>query len=624
MLEKLKTIQGKQLLLAMIVSLVPLLVVGILVTVISIEQIRDDVRNELRQIIRDKAQAIEMWLNERMADVTLLASSNYVKEILSDGDTEDNRREFHDFFVDFADQYGVYETAILLDNKGSTIETFNYIPGFSTDFPSPPKEKGLGSRVSDVFMMDGKAHFFISAAVSDGYEDLGQLVVVTSMADLNEITDNIRVGRTGEVYMVNKEGYFITHKDRRRVLSDNIANVEPIAKLISGKQELFVGEFTDYRNIPVLGAYYYIDHFRWGLVAEQDVEEAFAPAVRLAQTMVLVILLSSLLVAVIAYLLTSSTLSPLSTLQQTIEKIADGDLDVRFPVRRRDEIGVTGEVFNKMLEQLQAVQQQLEKKVEASDRKLIKAYQELQIRHDELKQAQDRLLRTERLSVMGEIAAGLAHEINNPLTTIKMLIDSLDSLDEEEPEERIKALEVISEEIDKVAAMLGRFMDLTHPQEIRREPVVIEKVIDRTLALMRPKLDKGNIKVSVDVQRDIPKIIGDERQLGQLLLNLLLNSLNAMPDGGSISISATRKMGEEIGGLPGSFLRLEVRDKGAGIAPEEIDKIFNPFFTTRADGTGLGLPIAARIAESHGGQIGVRSEMGKGTTFFIDIPESKE
>jgi len=220
---------------------------------------------------------------------------------------------------------------------------------------------------------------------------------------------------------------------------------------------------------------------------------------------------------------------------------------------------------------------------------------------------------------MGAVAAGLAHEINNPLTTIKMLINSLDDVNEFDQEEREQAIRIIAEEIDKVAGMVGRFMSLTHPREMRHEPIVIEKVIDRTLALVRPKLERAGIEVTVDVQREIPSVIGDDRQLGQLLINLLLNSINAMPKGGVISISATTVHDKDQGKR---YLRIRLSDTGVGIPEGIIGKIFSPFFTTREDGTGLGLSIAARIVESHRGQINVRSAPGAGATFEIDLPES--
>ncbi len=613
MFGKLATIKGKQLALAVFVSAVPLLLIGQLINFLTMDQIRADVRDELRQVVRDKALSIEQWINERKSDIHMLASTVYVRSIYNGRDPE----EFHEFYDTFAEQYGNYMHFCACDLENRVIYSSPETIEFGGEIPVPLEPQFDRTVVSDAFFWEGKAHFLIISPVEDDGKPIGNVVVFTSLEDVNRITDLIRVGETGEAYIVNTDGYFVTHKSRSNVLKEYIKETEPIRRLISGKEEEFVGEFIDYRGIPVLGAYYYLPEMGWGLVAEQDVEEAFEPAHNMNRTIILLVLASSLFAALIAYSLSANILKPLGILKKTIERIREGEHKTRFPVRRRDEIGITGEVFNEMLERLETAQQLLKKRVEAADRELISAHRELQTRHKQLMQAQKQLLRAERLSTMGEVAAGLAHEINNPLTTIKMLINSIEEKDVNSTERR-HALRIIAEEIDKVASMIVRFMDLTHPRRMRSEPVVIEKVIDRTLALVRPKLDRAGITISIDIPGEIPSVVGDERQLGQLLLNLILNSINAMPNGGTIRISAEGHIEKESGY---NYLRIKFSDTGSGISEAVINKIFHPFFTTRADGTGLGLSIVARIVESHGGHIRVRSALGAGTTFYIDLPE---
>lgn len=618
MFERFRTIQGKQLTLAILVSVIPLLLVGHLVNSAYIDKIREEVRSQLRQITSDKAQSIKQWIAERNADIHLLASTNYVKSLLTEGDSEARKEEFHRFYDKFARQYDVYRLIKVCDDGGQTVDSYpaevDFDPGA---YGSNPDD----SAMSDAFLWNGNAHSLISMPVEEGPEIMGRIVVLTDLNVLKDITDNIQFGATGEAYIVNSSGYFVTHRHQHRILSENISDVEPISRLFSGGEESFVGEFVDYRGIQVLGAYYHFKDLGWGLIAEQDVEEAFAPAYETNRSILLLVLISSMVAAVAAYFLTARNLQPLRALKWTIQRIRRGELDVRFPVRQHDEIGITGEVFNRMLEQLQAAQEQLQQRVEAADRELVIAHRELQMRHGELKRAQERLLRTEKLSTMGEVAAGVAHEINNPLTTIKMLINSLGSADREDPEERKRALAIISEEIEKIAGLIGRFMDLTHPKEMRFEPIVIEKVIDRTLAFLRPKLEKGEIKVEVSIPQELPVVVGDEGQLGQSIMNLILNSIHAMPEGGKITFTAMPYLLKDNGRR---YLRIQVSDTGCGIPDRIIDQIFNPFFTTRADGTGLGLSIVSRIIENHGGRVSVHSTPGVGTTFFIDLPESKE
>ena len=614
MFEKFATIKSKQLVLAVFVSAVPLLLVGQLINVLTMDQISSDVRDELRQVVRDKALSIEQWVNERKSDIHMLASTVYVKSLFHGGDP----KGFHEFYDTFAEQYGNYKHFCACDLQENLIYSFPEPIEYGVEIPELPEPQYGRSVVSDAFLWKEKAHILIVSPVEDNERIIGEVVVITSLDDVNGITDNIQVGDTGEAYLVDSRGYFVTHKNRSSVLKEHVKEADPIRRLISGEEKVFVGEFVDYRGVPVLGAYYYLPEMGWGLVAEQDVEEAFEPTHNMNRTIILLVVVSSLFAALIAYSLSANILRPLGVLKKTIEKIREGEHDTRFPVRRRDEIGITGEIFNEMLERLEKTQQMLKKRVEAADRELISAHRELQARHKQLMHAQKQLLRTERLSTMGEVAAGLAHEINNPLTTIKMLINSIED-DDVISSERRHALRIIAEEINKVASMIGRFMDLTHPRKMRSEPIVIEKVIDRTMALVRPKLDGAGITVSFDIPKEIPSVVGDERQLGQLLLNLILNSINAMPNGGTIKISAEEHSDKESGRR---YLRIKFSDTGSGISEVIINKIFNPFFTTRADGTGLGLSIVARIVESHGGYIKVRSAPGAGTTFFIDLPES--
>lgn len=616
MFEKLRTIRGKQSALAVAVSVIPLILIGFLIDLLSMDQIRTKVKSELRQVISDKALSLLQWIEERKSDIHLLASTNYVISLVTTENVETSGNELRAFYQVFAEQYG-YRAISVLNADGK--EIFSHLEqDEDTIIPAPPDSHAGRIAVSDAFICQGSACFYIVASVEVQSERKGTVAVISSLDKVKEITDNIRLGDTGEAYLVNSAGFFVTHKESRRVLKENVAKADPIAQVLSGEERSFVGEFIDYRGIPVLGAYHHFPELGWGLVVEQDVQEAFAPARQLNFTILVLVAISSIVVAAIAYKLTAVNLRPLGTLKNAMERILEGDRGVRFPVRRPDEIGIIGGVFNKMLEQLLAAQRMMEKRVEAANHDLMVAHKELQKRHKELRRAHARLLQAERLSTMGEVAAGLAHEINNPLTTINMLLSSLGSGAEEDPEEREYALRIITEEIEKIAAMIGRFMDLTHPQKMSKEPVVIEKVIDRSLALIRPKLDDAGIEVEINIHSDIPRVMGDERQLGQLLLNLVLNSIHAMPDGGTFSINASTHVDEEEAGR---FLRLRVSDNGRGIPESIIGKIFNPFFTTRTEGTGLGLTIVARIVESHGGRVNVRSTPGVGTTFFIDLPE---
>jgi signal transduction histidine kinase len=614
------SIKSKQMILAVVLSVVPLLVAGFFAHEIASDTIRHNVENKLRQITLDKAEAINQWMSERRADVVLLSLSDDVRQICENPLNWNAREAFKSFFSTFAEQYGAYSWALIRDLHGEEILLFPETI-YTTLLPAFNLDEINDVNVSSAFLMSDQAHFFLSTPVrTEKNQIIGQLTVGVRLEMLNQITDNINIGKTGEAYIVDERGFFLTHQDRSKVLIKDYRNIGIIARLISGVEQDFVGQVIDYRGIPVLGAYYYLPRYKWGLVAEQDVAEAFGPLRRFTEILFSIFLVSVFISGSLASWLTSRNLNPLKQLSETIQQIEEGNLETRFQAKHEDEISQTGKLFNAMLDELEQIRSKLQQKVEASDKNLQKAHTELQKRHEELKQAQERLLHSERLSTMGEIAAGLAHEINNPLSTINMLIFSLQNEIDTTPDERKQIIEIISEEISKIAGMIERFQDLTQPVNIRTEPVVIERVIDRALTLVRPRMEKESVQWSIDVDKNLPVFYGDERHIGQVLLNLLLNSISAMPDGGRVFIRVTSFADKD----EKDWISLELSDTGVGISKENLENVFKPFFTTKAEGTGLGLINARKIVEQHGGSITVTSTEGKGTRFTLLFPQEKQ
>lgn len=610
-----RTIKSKQLLLSLCLAVLPLLAASYFVHNIATDIIRTNVENKLRQITLDKVEAIYQWMRERQADITLLETSEEVSNFYAGPGKRQHREEFVEFFEFFAQQYGTYSLAVLLGRNNQPLLVH---PADLADPSRLDSFAATGGRmtISEAIKLDGAAHILITMPVTAGPREVGDLRVAVRLEMLNRITDNMRVGQTGEAYIVDNRGYFITHRKRELVLQENYTHVPIIQRLISGEEREFTGEFIDYRGIPVLGSYSYMPEFGWGVVAEQDVAEALQPVHRFTRFSLAITVVTMLVALLTASFIASRNLKPLNKLQNTIESIEAGNLNTRFEVSSDDEINNTGRLFNAMLDELEQIRSQLLQKVEAADKDLQRAHSELLNRHEELKLAQERLLHSERLSTMGEIAAGLAHEINNPLSTISMLIYSLQGDVETDEEERGKLITIIAEEISKIAGMIERFQNLTQPVTIEKEPVVIERVIDRALTLVRPRLESAGISCEVNISDHLPLFQGDERHLGQMMLNLLLNSIGAMPEGGSIRIVV-----EPLAKAGGQdWISLRVADTGEGISGENLEKVFKPFFTTKAEGTGLGLLNVRNIVDQHGGQISLESEPGAGTEITILFP----
>jgi len=230
-----------------------------------------------------------------------------------------------------------------------------------------------------------------------------------------------------------------------------------------------------------------------------------------------------------------------------------------------------------------------------------------------LKKAEERLVLAERLSSLGELTAGVAHELRNPLAGIKINTQVL-SRKKDLPEMEKKLLNSTQDGIEKIQKIVDDMLHFAKPKASHFKQEEINEVVDKSLAILQTKLKKGNISSVFEGAQGLPKLRIDIHQIQQVLINLMLNAIQAMEDGGTLSIRTFSEDGDGVG--------IEVRDTGIGIPEAHIKKIFDPFFTTKSEGTGLGLSISLKILENHGATIDVVSDTGKGSTFTIHFPPS--
>ena len=236
----------------------------------------------------------------------------------------------------------------------------------------------------------------------------------------------------------------------------------------------------------------------------------------------------------------------------------------------------------------------------------------------ELEETQRQLFQSEKLAALGKLSAGIAHEIRNPLTSIKILIHSLIDPGATESS-REKDLNVIETEIERVNKIIRQFLDFARPRPPSLEPVAPRTLVEETIALVGYEMESQGVKLERADDAGLPPAPMDREQMKQVLLNLILNALQAMPRGGRLKIrTARRSPSPEMKGGPG--VEIEVRDSGGGIPAEIQGRIFEPFFSTKEEGIGLGLSVAQRIVEDHGGRIRVESVPGKGTAFYVTLP----
>ena len=225
-----------------------------------------------------------------------------------------------------------------------------------------------------------------------------------------------------------------------------------------------------------------------------------------------------------------------------------------------------------------------------------------------------RMLRADRLATIGELAAGAAHEIRNPLTSIKSSLQYLESRCREETEKKL--LGVALQETDRIDEILSALLSFSRPSEIHKEPCDLVALLEESVALVSIQARAKSVEVRTSFPAAPVVVNADKSQVKQLFLNVFLNAIQAMEGGGALAV-------EEIVLENGKTL-VRVSDTGPGISEEDLEKVFDPFFTTKKGGTGLGLSICYTIVKAHGGEIELRSRLGEGTTVLVTLPASPE
>ena len=311
---------------------------------------------------------------------------------------------------------------------------------------------------------------------------------------------------------------------------------------------------------------------------------------------------------IVFWVIRISVARPVAELAGSFREVGSGELRSRVPVRRRDEFGRLAQAFNCMLERLEASQHSL------------------LAEQEERRRMESRLRHAERLASVGRLASGLAHEIGTPLNVIGGRAERLmRSLPDGTPAAR--SLRVISTQIDRIARIVCDMLDFARMREPRLTRTGVAPVLGKVLDFMSHRFEEGRVRLDTDLSDAPATVTADPDQLHQVFLNLCTNALDAMPDGGTLRVAASRmeKQPPEKNSGTRRCVAVTFEDTGIGIAPENLDHVFDPFFTTKGigRGTGLGLSVSYGIIREHGGWIDIDSAPGRGTRLTVYLPESR-
>lgn len=392
------------------------------------------------------------------------------------------------------------------------------------------------------------------------------------------------------IAILDEDGKVISHNtitEYGKVYSD------PLTLKALEADETIIQPFTgEGRKAIDFGVPLSIGKKRWGTLkfgislakVEQEIYET---------VMKIVILTVFLLISgfIIILLLSRRFISPITQLAGVMEKATGDYLDLKVEVKGHDELAVLGDRFNSMIERIRQA-------------------------NEELRKVNEKMVQSEKLASIGILASGVAHEINNPLGGLFNCVRTLSQPDSD-PQTKERYFELLREGLERIETTVRKLLGFSQRRDGSKTSADLNALTSETLALLEYKLKNPRLILAIELDPRVPRLVLDQDGMRQVLLNILLNSLQAMPEGGKLSVRTFTQNGSVM---------LEVRDTGVGIEREHLGKIFDPFFTTKpvGEGTGLGLSVSYGIVKSHGGEISAESEVGRGTTFTVSLPVSAD
>ncbi|MCX5906096.1 MAG: ATP-binding protein [Deltaproteobacteria bacterium] len=309
---------------------------------------------------------------------------------------------------------------------------------------------------------------------------------------------------------------------------------------------------------------------------------------------------------------------PIKRLVQAMSAAEEGRFSVAVPIRSRDELGLLTDHFNRMLARINQFNEELTQRIENATKELAQRNEELRLANESLFLVQRQLAQEEKLSALGHVAATIAHEVGTPLNSISgyiqlMLTEGTGS------EVMTKRLTIIESQLDRLAQTIRNLLQSTRQPEPQLQSLDIQQLLEAIITLIHPGISMRGIELVRELDDSLPPVSGDPGLLQQVFLNLVNNAIDAMPEGGVLTI-ATRPRAAAADN--GRFVEVVVKDSGVGMSAEVQQKAFNPFFTTKepGKGAGLGLAICNEIIRSHHGKLEIESQAGQGSILRVLLP----
>jgi signal transduction histidine kinase/CheY-like chemotaxis protein len=496
------------------------------------------------------------------------------------------------------------------------------IVGSRADFSADPRF--LGSQSGQPYYgpvyFENESEPFMSLAILDRGPGAGVNLVELRLKPTLDAVADLRVGTAGYAYVLDGAGRVLAHPDGALVVqAANFSSLPQVRAALDeplhpdAPREAAIAEDT--RGRRILSAHQLVSPPGWTVFVEQSLEEVYAPVYALVNRTALLLVLGLAISIGTSLFLAGRMVTPIQALQSAASRLGAGALDQRIKIRTHDELEALAEEFNRMAAQLEESYADLERKVDVRTRDLAAALEAIEVQSKQLEAASQH---------KSEFLASMSHELRTPLNAIIGFSQLL--VNRRFGELNAEQAEYLADILDSgrhLLALINDILDLSKVEAGRMElepgRFSLRAALENGLTMVGERASERRIGLMLDVQADLAPIDGDERKIKQVIFNLLSNAVKFTPGGGRVEVVA-RQVDNEV--------HVAVRDTGVGIAAEDLERIFEEFqqgrsgATSTREGTGLGLTLARKFVELHGGRLWVASEVGTGSTFTFSLPIS--
>lgn len=583
----------------------PIAILGFFSIQASEKRVNRLVRHEQMVKVKGAAERIKDIFSgcrmdlETIAGLPVMEEYQIARSFRLEAETQFNREKISRLLKDFIIRSSFYYQICILNSEGLELIKVKVDgrPAFElgrvrADLSDNLYKTALNHIfVSDILFSDLRNGYIMHWAIpvySSWNEYLGGVIIDLDYEKIIQIINEIRVGDQGYAFLIDGKGRVTGHP--RYAPYEYTLETYPEPSLKELIREMLTGtsgwKTYVHENIDKVAAFAPVAVMGWSMGVtiplDEFGKEARAIKVRVIQVGAIVLICAVLGITLLAYYL----LRPVRSLVSATNRIAQGDLNHTIPVQTRDELGDLIRSFNHMVRNLSRIQQEL--------------------------------VRSEKLISLGRLSAGVAHEIRNPLNAIKGAMVHIQRRRRQDPLVNEYA-QLVSEEIDRLSTFVTEFLYFARQSKPKPMPTHLNRLIVATQKLFQKQASQRKIRFHNQLDPHFPELLVDPHQIERVIVNVLINAMDALPEGGDIIFSSFVLKSRQPPYAPES-VRIEIRDTGIGIAEEHLDAIFDPFFSTKETGTGIGLPLSLSIVENHNGRMTVESRQVDGVRVTIELP----